>query len=309
MNAFTNSILACKKKSLRPNCFCNSFISYSSLDQHEIIPRIAPTNPMLRIKLRLPTLFVLAIAFVSFVSIYHYMKFTTRYYYLQGQELAQYNSLGYDVLSSRMYLDELRPPTYPVANQNLTKRIQRFRAFLSQRFNYTTEETTADRYPNTTTVVEDGANIRKGGDKKEQGKERAGTVQMEPIHKKHNLQGVNHAKNLASHAWSGDENGPYRRPEEMENDRLCLKEGQGYAHFMHMRKAGGSSVRDYLNLLISRNVSKYLYHFYVTEGDTFNVSCFKDQGSMVLVTNLRYAQVHTYMYLSISYIEKKGEVL
>lgn len=248
---------------------------------------------MLRIKLRLPTLFILAIAFVSFVSIYHYMKFTTRYYYLQGQELVRYNSLGYDVLSSRIYVDELIPSSTeaginPAPNQNLNERIQTFRNFLRQRFNYTTEETTtAESYPNTTIFIREGGNIRLRGNMQKGAKERLNGMNMELVREDDNMQGVESEKDFALGVGNGDNKDPYRSPEEMENDRLCLKEGQGYAHFMHMRKAGGSSVRDYLNLLISRNVSKYLYHFYVTEGDTFNVSCFQDQGSMVLVTNLR----------------------
>jgi hypothetical protein len=84
--------------------------------------------------------------------------------------------------------------------------------------------------------------------------------------------------------------------------------GLGYVYFLHMRKAGGTSLRKYLDSLIKQDqrmiayVSEYDYAIasvgmtdhvwfplrYVTEGDTFNVSCLRDQGELLTVTNFRH---------------------
>lgn len=78
---------------------------------------------------------------------------------------------------------------------------------------------------------------------------------------------------------------PFRTPEDMTRSRACLSQGEGYLYLLHMRKAGGSSMRRYMDDLLK---VKPNYHLYVTEGDSFNVSCFHDQGEMVMLTTMRH---------------------
>lgn len=64
----------------------------------------------------------------------------------------------------------------------------------------------------------------------------------------------------------------------MEIDQDCFRRGQGFIHFLHMRKAGGTTIR-----MALRNSSR----LFISEGFTFNVSCLAEAGSMVHLTNLR----------------------
>jgi hypothetical protein len=64
----------------------------------------------------------------------------------------------------------------------------------------------------------------------------------------------------------------------MEIDQDCFRRGQGFIHFLHMRKAGGTTIRTALS-----NSSR----LFISEGFTLNVSCLAGAGSMVHLTNLR----------------------
>ena len=64
----------------------------------------------------------------------------------------------------------------------------------------------------------------------------------------------------------------------MEIDQDCFRRGQGFIHYLHMRKAGGTTIRMALS-----NSSR----LFISEGFTFNVSCLAEAGSMVHLTNLR----------------------
>lgn len=78
---------------------------------------------------------------------------------------------------------------------------------------------------------------------------------------------------------------PLRSAEEMARAQACFRRVEGYAHLVHMRKAGGSTLRYHLSELVQRQRERLVY---VTEGDTFNASCFKDQGELVFITSMRH---------------------
>jgi len=78
---------------------------------------------------------------------------------------------------------------------------------------------------------------------------------------------------------------PFRSPQEMARAQACFRQDKGYAYLLHMRKAGGTTLRGYLSALVEK-VRDHL--IYVSEGPTFNVSCFQDQGEMVTLTSLRH---------------------
>lgn len=78
---------------------------------------------------------------------------------------------------------------------------------------------------------------------------------------------------------------PLRSAEEMARAQECFRRVEGYAHLVHMRKAGGSTLRYHLSELVKRQRERLVY---ATEGDTFNASCFKDQGELVFITSMRH---------------------
>lgn len=78
---------------------------------------------------------------------------------------------------------------------------------------------------------------------------------------------------------------PFRSPQDMAEAQRCFRSYQGFAYLLHMRKAGGSTLRSYLSDLVRRKRDHVVY---VTEGDTYNISCFKDQGELLIVTSLRH---------------------
>jgi len=91
--------------------------------------------------------------------------------------------------------------------------------------------------------------------------------------------------NNAEGAFDLMDDGEFRTGEEMAHSRECLHKGQGYLYFLHMRKAGGSSIRNYLDEFWELQPDRTVY---VTEGDMFNVSCFHHQGEMVMFTAMRH---------------------
>lgn len=78
---------------------------------------------------------------------------------------------------------------------------------------------------------------------------------------------------------------PFRSPEEMARAQACFRQYKGYAHLLHMRKAGGTTLRGYLSAVVEKERDHLIY---VSEGPTYNVSCFQDQGELVTVTSLRH---------------------
>ena len=78
---------------------------------------------------------------------------------------------------------------------------------------------------------------------------------------------------------------PFRSPEDMARAQACFRQFQGYGYLLHMRKAGGTTLRNYLNDLL---IAKPDHLVYVSEGQTFNVSCFRDQGELLTMTSLRH---------------------
>ncbi|GAB5030305.1 Hypothetical protein NocV09_00204370 [Nannochloropsis oceanica] len=78
---------------------------------------------------------------------------------------------------------------------------------------------------------------------------------------------------------------PFRSPEEMARAQACFRQSKGYGYLLHMRKAGGSTLRGYLSSVVEKQRDHLIY---VSEGLTFNVSCFQDQGELVMVTSLRH---------------------
>jgi hypothetical protein len=62
----------------------------------------------------------------------------------------------------------------------------------------------------------------------------------------------------------------FRGPDEQAKVQECFRKEQGYGYFVHMRKAGGSSVRRYLEAAATRNPK---YHIYVTEGRSAKGGC------------------------------------
>lgn len=79
---------------------------------------------------------------------------------------------------------------------------------------------------------------------------------------------------------------PFRTVEEMKKDVQCLHHGKSFFHFYHMRKAGGSSIRQLLIDMMKTDSTPYPIHVSHTEGLTFNISCF-DHGPRVYLTSLR----------------------
>lgn len=77
---------------------------------------------------------------------------------------------------------------------------------------------------------------------------------------------------------------PFRRQEEMAQTQACFRARKGSAFLLHMRKAGGTTLRNYLSALVENDREQLVY---VAEGRTFNVSCFHDQGEMMILTSLR----------------------
>lgn len=78
---------------------------------------------------------------------------------------------------------------------------------------------------------------------------------------------------------------PFRSPEEMAQAQACFRQYKGYAYLLHMRKAGGTTLRGYLSAVVEKKRDHLVY---VSEGPTFNVSCFQDQGELVTITSLRH---------------------
>lgn len=87
---------------------------------------------------------------------------------------------------------------------------------------------------------------------------------------------------------------------DFEHDTDCLRRGQGQVFFLHMRKAGGSSVRTVLTRvhdalkpatsLLAKVSGAFKpnspFRLALVEGPTMNVSCF-DERSRVFVTTVR----------------------
>lgn len=78
---------------------------------------------------------------------------------------------------------------------------------------------------------------------------------------------------------------PFRSPADMARAQACFRQFQGYGYLLHMRKAGGTTLRNYLNDLLTAKPDHLVY---VSEGQTFNVSCFRDQGELLTMTSLRH---------------------
>ena len=78
---------------------------------------------------------------------------------------------------------------------------------------------------------------------------------------------------------------PFRSREEMTRAQACFRQSKGYGYLLHMRKAGGSTLRGYLSSVVEKERDHLIY---VSEGPTFNVSCFQDQGELVMITSLRH---------------------
>ena len=66
----------------------------------------------------------------------------------------------------------------------------------------------------------------------------------------------------------------FRSLEEQYISQQCLLQGEGYLHFVHMRKAGGTTIRSLMNE--TRHTFEHNFHFrmYHSEGLTFNINCF-----------------------------------
>jgi len=72
-----------------------------------------------------------------------------------------------------------------------------------------------------------------------------------------------------------------REKRAMEIDQECFRHGHGSIHFLHMRKAGGSTIHKALLPLFNSG------RLFRSEGFTFNITCLAEAGSMLHVTNLR----------------------
>ena len=72
---------------------------------------------------------------------------------------------------------------------------------------------------------------------------------------------------------------------DFDHDLQCLRQGEGQVFFWHMRKAGGTNIRDVLCQMHDA-LPKGSFRFAVVEGPTMNASCF-DERSRVFVTSLR----------------------
>lgn len=71
---------------------------------------------------------------------------------------------------------------------------------------------------------------------------------------------------------------PLRSPEEMKHTQACFRQHQGFGYLVHMRKAGGTSLRTMFSEMVRRSKTggggKRRGHvIYVSEGETFNTSC------------------------------------
>ena len=78
--------------------------------------------------------------------------------------------------------------------------------------------------------------------------------------------------------------GSFRSLSSMGKSTECLRKGYGGIHFLHMRKAGGTTIEHALSGPSEASGSPLkVWH---SEGWTFNISCF-DSRSLVHVTSLR----------------------
>ena len=118
---------------------------------------------------------------------------------------------------------------------------------------------------------------------------------------------------------------PFRSLDDIENTYRCLMKNKVRVFFLHMRKAGGTSIRRFFLKLLHRDLfqdnynlkifpqtsspsnkeisdkvssatessfsitdKRYAYKSGIAEGNTFNISCFAHEGELILVTNFRH---------------------
>jgi hypothetical protein len=72
-----------------------------------------------------------------------------------------------------------------------------------------------------------------------------------------------------------------------ENAQGCLSQGQGRFLFLHMRKAGGTSIRECIRSLSYAYPKLLVGHAYHSEGSTFKLTCLEAGENTVLVTCMR----------------------
>lgn len=72
---------------------------------------------------------------------------------------------------------------------------------------------------------------------------------------------------------------------DFDHDTRCLHQGEGQVFFWHMRKAGGTNIRDVL-CQVHGALPEGSFRFALIEGPTMNVTCF-DERSRILVVSLR----------------------